>query len=76
MSDCNIFQSDFVNKNPYFSLFLPFSIGMEPVIEENCILHEDDDVFCGYENDGSKVVNGIVIYGLHLFKQFFTMASL
>lgn len=49
---------------------------MEPVIEENCILHEDDDVFCGYENDGSKVVNGIVIYGLHLFKQFFTMASL
>ena len=48
---------------------------MEPVIEENCILHEDDDVFCGYENDESKVI-GIVIYGLHLFKQFFTMASL
>ena len=48
---------------------------MEPVIEENCILHEDDDVFCGYENDGSKVMNGIVTM-LHLFKQLFTIASL
>ena len=46
---------------------------MEPVIEENCILHEDDDVFCGYENDGSKAMKGV---RLHLFKQLFTIASL